>query len=185
MGSQNQNASIPSPFEFKPLTESDLDLLFAWVNRPHVTEWWSRPLSLTEIRDDYLPSFAADSPVRPYIAHLGGIPVGFIQSYFAMATQASGWWTDETDPGVVGIDQFLADADNLGKGIGTEIITQFVERLFQDPRVTKIQTDPAPANLRAIRCYEKVGFKKVGIVDTPDGPALLMVKERPPLNKSR
>jgi aminoglycoside 6'-N-acetyltransferase-1b len=43
--------------------------------------------------------------------------------------------------------------------------------------VTKIQTDPAPTNLRAIRCYEKAGFRKVGIVDTPDGPALLMVIE--------
>ena len=50
--------------------------------------------------------------------------------------------------------------------------------LFRDSTVTKIQTDPAPTNLGAIRCYEKVGFRKVGIVDTRDGPALLMVIER-------
>jgi hypothetical protein len=35
-----------------------------------------------------------------------------------------------------------------------------------------------PTNLKAIRCYEKVGFSKVGIVDTSDGPALLMFIER-------
>ena len=32
-----------------------------------------------------------------------------------------------------------------------------VELLFNDPEVTKIQTDPSPSNLRAIRCYEKAG----------------------------
>jgi aminoglycoside 6'-N-acetyltransferase Ib len=171
-------------FDFKLLTESDLDLLFDWLNRPHVAEWWDGPLSLAEVRDKYLPRLAADSSVRAYIAHLDGAPVGFIQSYVAMADQASGWWTDETDPGTVGIDQFLADAENLEKGIGTEMVTQFVELLFHDRKVTKIQADPAPANSRAIRCYEKAGFNKAGVVHTPDGPALLMTIERPALTMS-
>jgi aminoglycoside 6'-N-acetyltransferase-1b len=53
-----------------------------------------------------------------------------------------------------------------------------LEVLFDDPRVTKVQTDPAPANLRAIRCYEKAGFRRVGEIVTPDGPALYMTCER-------
>jgi hypothetical protein len=31
---------------------------------------------------------------------------------------------------------------------------------------------------RAIRCYEKAGFRRVGTVDTPDGPAVYMLCER-------
>ena len=54
----------------------------------------------------------------------------------------------------------------------------FVTRLFEDPAVTKIQTDPNPRNARAIRCYEKVGFLAVREVDTPDGRALLMIRNR-------
>ena len=46
----------------------------------------------------------------------------------------------------------------------------WVELLFNDPEVTKIQTDPS-SNLRAIRCYEKAGFERQGTVTTPDGPA--------------
>lgn len=164
-------------FDFKPLTESDLQLLSDWLNRLHVAEWWNGPVSLSQIRDKYLPRIGADSSVHPYIAHLNGIPVGFVQFYVVMAQQASGWWPDERDPGAVGIDQFLANAENLGKGMGTEMVAQFVEFLFEDPAVIKIQTDAAPTNLRAIRCYEKAGFREVGIVDTPDGPALLMVIE--------
>jgi len=168
----------PKQFAFKPVTESDLQLLFEWLNRPHVAEWWNGRTSLTEIRDKYLPRLSLDSSVNPYITRLNGVPVGFIQSYVVMAQQPSGWWPDETDPGAVGIDQFLADAENLGKGIGTAMVTQFVEFLFRGSAVTKIQTDPAPTNLGAIRCYEKAGFRKVSIVDTPDGPAVLMIIER-------
>jgi aminoglycoside 6'-N-acetyltransferase Ib len=170
--------NYPLQFDFTPVTESDLQLLFEWLNRPHVMDWWNGRTSFTEVRDKYLPRLGLDSSVNPYIARLNGIPVGFIQSYVVMAQQASGWWPDETDPGAVGINQFLADAENLGKGIGTAMVIQFVEFLFRDSAVTKIQTDPAPPNLRAIRCYEKVGFRKVDIVDTPDGSALLMVIER-------
>ena len=82
-----------------------------------------------------------------------------------------GWWEEETDPGVRGIDQSLANASQLGKGLGTKLVRALVELLFNDPEVTKIQTDPSPSNLRAIRCYEKAGFERQGTVTTPDGPA--------------
>ena len=58
-----------------------------------------------------------------------------------------------------GIDQSLANASQLGKGLGTKLVRALVELLFNDPEVTKIQTDPSPSNLRAIRCYEKAGFE--------------------------
>jgi len=32
-------------------------------------------------------------------------------------------------------------------------------------------------NQRAIRAYEKAGFARDRMVDTPDGPALLMLRE--------
>ena len=37
--------------------------------------------------------------------------------------------------------------------------------------------DPEPDNARAIRAYEKAGFVRDRIVDTPDGPALLMWRD--------
>ena len=40
----------------------------------------------------------------------------------------------------------------------------------------RVVTDPDPANLRAVRAYEKAGFGRDRMVDTPDGPALLMVR---------
>jgi len=95
-----------------------------------------------------------------------------------MATQADGWWLDETDPNALGADLIIGHADKLGKGLGTRMLRAFVDMLFEDPRVTKVQIDPEPENKRAVGCYRKVGFRDIGEVDTPDGRALLMKIER-------
>ena len=58
------------------------------------------------------------------------------------------------------------------------MVRALVEHLFEDPAVTRIQTDPSPDNGRAIRCDEKADFRAVRVVDTPDGPAPHMVCER-------
>jgi len=164
---------------FRSLAEDDLVMLHEWMTRPHWVEWWGPPETLEEVRSHYGPRIDVPSPnVQSFIALLDGRPFAYIQSYVAMGS-GDGWWEDETDPGVRGIDQSLADAADLGRGLGTAMVRAFVDQLFADPAVTRIQTDPSPRNLRAIRCYEKAGFRPVGEIVTPDGPALWMTIDRP------
>ena len=162
---------------FRSLTQADLPLLHEWLNRPHVAQWWDDRTSLAEVEHDFRPLLEDHSTTRPFIALSNGTPIGYIQSYVAMGS-GDGWWADEADPGVRGIDQFLAHADQLGQGLGTKMVRAFVRQLFADPGVTRIQTDPSPENRRAIRCYEKAGFRALREIDTPDGRALLMVCDR-------
>lgn len=54
------------------------------------------------------------------------------------------------------------------------MITAFVQMLFEKLDVTRIITDPDPTNERAIRCYEKVGFKRIGLVRRPEEIVMLM-----------
>lgn len=170
----------PRRVTLRPMTEQDLPMLHDWLNRPHIVQWWggeaARP-SWADVQAEYRPSAMATEGVTPYIAMLGDDPIGYAQSYIAMGS-GGGWWEYETDPGVRGIDQSLADASLLGQGLGTLLVRALVARLFEDPAVTKIQTDPAPENLRAIRCYQKAGFVPLKTIDTPDGPALYMVQTR-------
>ncbi|MEP6687503.1 MAG: GNAT family N-acetyltransferase [Gemmatimonadales bacterium] len=167
----------PTVVSFRALTPADLPMLHEWLARPHVAEWWDGVPSLAEVEADFGPMMDERSTTRAYVALGDGRPIGYIQSYVALGS-GEDWWPDEVDPGVRGIDQFLADAGHLGQGLGTRMVRAFVERLFADPAVTQIQTDPSPENARAIRCYGKAGFEPVGVVDTPDGPALLMLCER-------
>lgn len=169
-----------SAITLRAMREDDLLLLHSWLQRPHVTEWWGgedAPLNFDQVREKYLPRLKNPERVTPYIAMLDDKPIGFAQSYIALGC-GDGWWEDETDPGVRGIDLFMSEDNQLGKGIGTRLAKALVKHLFADSEVTKIQTDPDPRNLRAIRCYEKAGFKAVRTIITPDGPALYMVQER-------
>jgi AacA4 family aminoglycoside N(6')-acetyltransferase len=168
-----------APVTLRLMTQDDLPMLHEWLNRPHIVEWWGgeRP-SLQEVRSHYHPRVLAGERVTAYIGLLGGRPFAYAQSYVALGS-GNGWWEDETDPGVRGIDQSIADPELLGLGLGTKLVRALVDLLFSDPQVTKIQTDPAPDNLRAIRCYEKAGFQRIKTIVTPDGPALYMEQGRP------
>jgi len=171
----------PDPgITFRPLREADLPLLTNWLNRAHVREWWSGGDAAADIettRRKYLPRMDEDSPVTAYIAVLADEPIGFIQSYVALDC-GEGWWAEECDLGVRGIDQFLCDGGKLGQGLGTSMVNAFLRRLFAERDVTRVQADPDPANARAIHCYEKAGFRRVRNVITPNGPALLMVVDK-------
>jgi hypothetical protein len=100
-----------TPVILRLMDEHDLPVLHDWLNRPHIVEWWGgqdgRP-SLDDVLEHYLPRVLAKESVTPYIAMAGGEPIGYAQSYIALGS-SDGWWEDETDPGVRGIDQFLAN----------------------------------------------------------------------------
>jgi RimJ/RimL family protein N-acetyltransferase len=166
-----------SAITFRQLSPADLPMLHEWLTRPHVAEWWQPTPSFSDVEEEFTPLTYHDASTRGYIALLDDAPLGFIQSYVVLGS-GDGWWEDETDPGARGIDQFLADPDRLNQGLGRAMIRTFVDGLFRDPSVTRVQTDPSPANDRAIRCYERAGFTALREVITPDGPALLMLRER-------
>lgn len=165
-------------FKFSPVSEQDLAMLREWLLRPHVAKWWGAADSIEVLREDHVRGISAPNATLAYIARLASRPIGFIQSYVVLGS-GGGWWEDEEDPGARGIDQFLANAEQLGQGIGGSMIRAFLDHLFFDPTVTVVQTDPDPTNERAIRCYTRAGFCRVREVVTPDGPALLMRCARP------
>jgi RimJ/RimL family protein N-acetyltransferase len=166
-----------APIEFIPLSETDLPLLADWLSRAHLQKWWREDeITIDRIREKYLPRIFGEDDARPFLVYLDYSPVGYIQYYHARINRD--WWPDKPEKGVLGIDQFIADEQHLNKGIGSRMISEFVQRLFDDSGVTEIRVDPRPDNVRAIRCYEKVGFKKVNQIKTHDGPAIMMVLDR-------
>jgi aminoglycoside 6'-N-acetyltransferase Ib len=144
-------------FSFKRLSEGDIPKLYEWLNRPHVRRIWDERFpDVNSVRKKYEPHMNSEN-IFGYMASLNGEQVGYVQAYGA-TEMGDGF---ESVSGRWGIDQFLACEDDLGKGLGTAMVTQFCKFILERHGAKIIVTDPDPENLRAIRCYEKVGFKKV------------------------
>ena len=155
-------------YQFRPMSAGDLPLVREWLALPHVTEWWGDPDEQFGLVSGDMSEPAMDQ----FIVDHDGAPLGYLQCY-----RLTDWNTGfGTQPeGTRGIDQLIGVPGMIGRGHGSAFIRVFIEDLLTTgtPRVV---VDPAPANARAIRAYEKAGFAKDHLVDTPDGIALLMVR---------
>jgi len=160
---------MASQYQFRPMTEADLPLVRGWLAKPHVREWWGDPREqLALVRDDF-----DDPAMEQFIVATADRPFAYLQSYDPSAWPEGG--LGEHPGGTRGIDQFIGEAHMVGRGHGSAFIRAFTEGLLSAgaPRVV---TDPDPENGRAVRAYEKAGFQKARLVDTPDGVALLMLR---------
>jgi aminoglycoside 6'-N-acetyltransferase len=153
---------------FRPVTSADLPLIRRWLETPEVMRWWGQP------DEQYtLVSGDLDHPdMDQFIVALDDHPFGYIQCY-ALSTWNQGFGAQP--PKTRGIDQFIGEPDMIARGHGSCFIRQFADGLLTSG-IPRIVTDPDPDNGRAVRAYAKAGFQSDRVVDTPDGPALLMVR---------
>jgi aminoglycoside 6'-N-acetyltransferase len=84
------------------------------------------------------------------------------------------------------LDIFIGDPEQWGKGIASKALKMMVDHLFKERNAKKIIIDPDVRNERAIRAYEKAGFKKQEILHNWEKhnnkwtDAWLMICERKP-----
>lgn len=133
----------------RPLREADRARLIAILSDPTIQEWWDSR-GPAHSADELL---GGDDEIVPFAIELDGQIIGSIQ------------YAEETDPDYrhAGIDVFL-DAAHQDRGLGTEAVRTLARYLFEVRGHHRLTIDPAAANARAIRAYEKVGFRPVGVM---------------------
>jgi aminoglycoside 6'-N-acetyltransferase len=154
-------------YEFRAMSADDLRMIRHWLATPEVIRWWGDP-------DEQYALVRGDlehPDMDQFIVSTDGCAFGYIQCY-ALSAWNHGFGSQPL--GTRGIDQFIGEPDMLGRGHGPDFIRQFAGARLQEG-TPRMLTDPNPANTRAVRAYEKAGFRRDRVVDTPDGPALLMV----------
>ena len=156
-------------YPFRPMSAGDLPTIKRWLETPHVREWWHDPAEQFELVSGDL----GHPDMAQFIVAVEGREFAYLQCY-----NLSGWncGLGPQPDGTRGLDQFIGEADMVGRGHGSAFVRAFADRLLASgtPRVV---TDPDPANARAIRAYEKAGFRGERLVETPDGTALLMIRD--------
>jgi aminoglycoside 6'-N-acetyltransferase len=155
-------------YVFHPMSAADLPSIRRWLETPEVVRWWGQP----DGQYAWVSGDLDHPDMGQFIVAHGDHPFGYIQCY-ARSTWNQGLGTHPS--ATRGIDQFIVEPDMIGRGHGSSFIRQFADSLLTSatPRVV---TDPDPDNGRAVRAYAKAGFQSERLVDTPDGPALLMVR---------
>lgn len=151
---------------FEKMTAKHLPLWDAWINIPHVKNSWF--IEGYEPAEYMAKKLSGNGYDFPFIMYLGDKPLGFIQgcdlyAYRTICPNPKGNFCHE-DPGTFCFDLFIADEDMLNKGYGTKAVRAFAKKLHDEFGAKRILIDPEAKNARAIRCYEKAGFKKIGVV---------------------
>lgn len=164
---------------FRPLVEADLALLFNWLARPHVKRWYApEPRSFLELAAKYRPRTEPGSPVRAFILQVDDADAGYIQKYpldlFPEYRRRLGL---DDEPGVMGIDLFLADEWRIGRGLGSFVIRRFfVDEVLVDGAVAACVAGPHEGNAQSIRAFERAGFRRWKTVENEDGERECVVR---------
>jgi aminoglycoside 6'-N-acetyltransferase len=144
----------------RPLAEADVAPLAELGSDPEVARWWpglTREHLLAKARRE-----GEEADVTPFAIVAGGEVAGLIQH----------WEETDEDFRHAGIDIFLGTPFH-GDGLGTDAVRTLARHLVRDLGFHRVVIDPAAANERAVRAYEKAGFRRVGVMREywrdPDG----------------
>ena len=128
----------------RPLARGDEGELRRIHATPEVARWWGLPDA----------DFPWDEPDSTRLTiEVDGAVAGLVQFY------------EESEPRYrhAAVDLFLDPALH-GRGLGTEAVRRVVRRLIDERGHHRVTIDPAVDNAVAISAYEKVGFRRVGVM---------------------
>jgi aminoglycoside 6'-N-acetyltransferase len=143
----------------RPGTPADVPLLTAILAEPAVAAWWGTD----DTEDDLAAALAGDEPdVTFLVIEVDRDVAGGIQLF----EEPDRWYRHAA------IDVFLGTRWQ-GRGLGGEAVARAARYLLDERGHHRLTIDPAVDNDRAVRCHERLGFRRVGVMRqyerAPDG----------------
>ena len=133
----------------RPVTASDAARLTEILTHPGVARWWGR-WDLDRVRAEVIDP---DDGTVTFAVEADGQVIGLVQ------------YAQEDDPDYrhASIDISLHPTWH-GRGLGADAVRTLARYLFEHRGHHRITIDPAAHNQRAIRSYQRVGFRPVGVM---------------------
>ena len=139
---------------FRQVTQSDIEKFPAWYERIGGSELFSNFIPSTFL------SFEESKDLLWFIILDDDDEIGTI-------------WFERKDPSKASYDLgiYLNRSDLFGKGIGGTVINAAMDTLLSEKAEQELYLDVRKENMRAIRCYKKLGFEvfQEGEKVTPTG----------------
>jgi aminoglycoside 6'-N-acetyltransferase len=132
----------------RQLRGDDVERVAEIQAEPGVARWWGPPVE-AELRRQA----EGRDEAKALVIEREGELIGLIQ------------YQEENEPDFrhAGIDVFLAERAQ-GSGLGPDAVRTLARYLIHERGHHRLTIDPAADNAAAIRAYEKVGFRAVGVM---------------------
>jgi len=142
----------------RPMTVDEIPIFYQWATQSDATPFW-----YGNLYGDHVPTyekftrdwkryyFDGSEPEkgRCFIILVGDRAIGQVN------------YNDiNRENNSVGLDIIIAEDVDTGKGYGTDALKTLVKYLFQNMNIQLCEIGAITRNPRAIRAYEKAGFKK-------------------------
>lgn len=145
----------------RPMEPEEVTLIHVWANDPDVMPfWYGEEKTREQIKADWKRHYFSDNDLysgRCFAILKGtnpvGNPIGMI-NYNRI----------DRDNRSVDIDMIIGQKKDWGQGYGTDALRTFVRYLFDRFDLNRIWLGTYTYNKRAIRAYEKAGFKREGVL---------------------
>ena len=136
----------------RPIEPEDVSLLLRWINGSAALSWLQQKLPLTRRQEQAWAARAATDPQMPtfIIQTHQGDDIGVLGLQL------------EAGRGIFGIA--IHEPKFWSRGFGQDAVEVMVDAAFRVLPLQRIELLVLPDNERAIRCYEKVGFAREGLL---------------------
>jgi aminoglycoside 6'-N-acetyltransferase len=144
----------------RTLLEEDAPHLVKWLSDPQVLQYYEGRDRAHDLELVMKHFYEDRDEITQCIVMFEGKDIGYIQYYPISEEECDTYGYKDEDGVIFGMDQFIGETDFWNQGIGTTLIT-CMRDYITSLGVDIIVMDPQAWNHRALRCYEKCGFRKL------------------------
>jgi len=145
-------------------------MLREWLHRPHVAQWWGDPQPAMESSQRFPPEKHA-------VIAADGSPVGYLCWQTPPQDELEAAGLADLPEDLVDIDICIGETDFIDREVGPRSLGLLLARLRADPSVSFAGVGTSVSNKRAIRAFEKTGFRLFREFYNPEfGSCLYMVE---------
>jgi RimJ/RimL family protein N-acetyltransferase len=140
----------------RPIELADAPLCQRWINDPQIRTFVANTRPWSDLAErKYLESLvdAHDQVSLIVVLRESNRPIGLI------GLRLINWTDRRADMGIL-----IGEADSRGKGFGSEATTLLLRHAFETLNLHRVQLDVYEYNLAAVRCYERIGFIREGVL---------------------
>lgn len=149
----------------------DSAMLLCWLTQPHVAKWWGDPARAM----GHARRCGAESHA---LIVVDDAPAGYLCWQEPPPGELAAAGLADLPRGLVDIDILIGKPELLGQGVGSRALEILLARLRSERAVAFAGLGTAASNTKAIRCFEKAGFRLFREFQDPEwGPCRYLVAD--------